>query len=254
VVQAIPSATSLAGEAYSQVIESFRAGADVVTATKSHLVTRWSDLERAGVERGCAIRVSAAAGAALPAVDLARRGFRGHECQRVRGSLNGTSNFVLNALGEGALLSSAIAAAQRSGIAERDPSGDLGGHDAAAKIVIINNLLWGRGASVDDVHVQGITDETASAARDAARDGMVLRSVATASPGVTPSMRVGLEAVGPEDSLYRLPGAEKAVEFDWGAGGSVVVSGGRSSPRGAALSLLKDALNLATGDRSPGFG
>lgn len=67
-------------------------------------------------------------------------------------------------------------------------------------------------------------------------------------------MRVRFEELPGSDALHRLPGAEKAVEFDCGPAGNVIVTGGRSSPRGAALAMVEDVLGLCTGERSPGLG
>jgi len=253
VVQAIPSDEAGSAAACQQVLDAFDAGADVVTATKSHLVTRWRVLEEAAEASRRAIRVSAAAGAALPMADLSRRALRGFPCSRLRGSLNGTTNFVLNELAGGVTLGDAIARARANGIAETDPSGDLSGRDAAAKLVIAANLLWGRGATVADVAVEGIESATGTLAAAAASRGRALRSVATAlHDGLT--MWVRLEDVADGDPLHRLPGSQKAVEFDCGSAGSIVLTGGESSRRGAALAMLKDVINLATGDRAIGFG
>ena len=117
-VQAIPSDAARSAIACEQVLDAFAEGADVVTATKSHLVTRWKEIEEAGLTSRRAIRVSAAAGAALPMVDVSRRALRGYPCVGVRGSFNGTSNFVLNEMSNGATLGEALGRAQAEGIAE----------------------------------------------------------------------------------------------------------------------------------------
>ncbi len=253
VVQAVPGDQPGSTAAFDQVLAALDAGAHVVTATKSHLVTRWAELDKAAHTAGRAIRVSGATGAALPAGDLGRRGIRALGCVAIRASLNGTSNHVLNELAIGESLDAVLADAVAAGIAEPEPSGDLDGSDAASKLVILANLTWGRAATIADVETGPITAETATLARQAARGGRALRQVATASIDVG-TMTVGLEAVAEGDALHHLPGAEKAVEFDCGQAGRIVVSGGRSSPRGAALALLKDVVNLATGDAGSGLG
>jgi homoserine dehydrogenase len=252
VVQAVPSAPELAGVALDQAIRSLGGGAHFVTATKSALVTDWERLEEAALSASRAIRVSAAAGAALPAADVARRGVRGLGCIRIRGSLNGTSNAVLTQLAAGAPLAEAISTAVAAGIAEPEPVGDLSGADAAAKMVILANLVWGLALTRNSAVMEPITDSTSDRALAASAKGQALRAIATASAHED-HVRVSIDAVGPDDPLYRLTGAEKAVEFDCGLAGSVLVSGGRSSPLGAGLALLKDVINLATGDSAPGF-
>ncbi len=249
VVQAIPSSEQLVDIATDQTLAAFEARVDVVTATKSHLARRWGLLTDAASRTGCRIRISAATGAALPAADVARLSLRGFRCLRIRGALNGTSTFVLERVAAGETLADAIAVAKSRGIAEADPTGDLDGSDAASKLVLLANLLWDRRASLDDVQREGIVDSSASRAVRAARDGRRLRSVATAAAD-TGRLEVRLEELPPGDPLYPLSGPEKAVAYDCGALGEIIVSGGRSSPRGASQAILKDVLSLAL-DRGP---
>jgi homoserine dehydrogenase len=250
VVQAIPSRADLVDTAFEQVVASFAAGMDVATATKSHLVHRWTDLDTAARQSGRRLRTSGATGAALPAADLARQSLRGFPCERIRGSLNGTSSFVLDRLAGGGSLSDAVGAAQVAGIAEADVASDLDGSDAASKLVLLANLLWARGLSIDDVERDGIDDASADRAARAARAGRRLRAVAVADGGGRAVVR--LEELDEQDPLYPVRGPEKAVAFDCGEIGQIVVSGGKASPRGAAHALLKDVLNLGL-EGSPGL-
>jgi homoserine dehydrogenase len=254
IVQAVPSATANSAEARDQIVRAMVAGADVVTATKSPLVAHWSELERAATDSGRCIRISAAAGAALPAVDLCRRALRALPCHSVRASLNGTTNFVLNQLQSGVSQQAAVDLAVEKGICEPNPIDDLSGRDAAMKIVILANLLWGRAHTLSDVSIEGIQDGIESRLKAAAAKGRVLRSVAIARLEPSSSLEVGLQELSPQDPLARLEGAEKGVEFDCAECGTITVIGGRSSPQGAAFALLKDVVNLGTGDRAIGFG
>jgi homoserine dehydrogenase len=249
VVQAIPSSEQLVDTATAQALAAFEARVDVVTATKSHLARRWSLLADAASRTGCRIRISAATGAALPAADVARLSLRGFRCVGIRGALNGTSSFVLERLAAGDALTDAIALAQSRGIAEADPTSDLDGSDAASKLVLLANLLWDVRASIDDVQWEGIVDSSAMRAVRAVRDGRRLRSVAAADKE-TGRLEVRLKALKPGDPLYSLSGSEKAVAYDCGAVGEIIVSGGRSSLRGASQAMLKDVLSLAL-DRGP---
>jgi homoserine dehydrogenase len=252
VVQAVPGGATSATSARDDVLAALGAGTHVVTATKSHLVAHWAELDTAARSASRAIRVSAAAGAGLPAVDLARRGVRGFGCVRIRGSLNGTSNVVLEHMADGMTLADAIAHAVEAGIAEPDPRGDLRGDDAAAKMAILANLAWGPPAHEARLTIEPIDEAVAPRAKEVRNYGTALRAVATATAHPR-DISVELQAVAQGDPLYGLHGAEKAVEFDCGAAGSVVVSGGRSSPYAAGLAMLKDVVNLLSGDASPGF-
>jgi len=252
VVQAIPSGESMVDVATAQVLAAFEAGMDVVTATKTHLVRRWEILADAAIRAGRRIRISGATGAALPAADLARVSLRAFPCRAIRGSLNGTSSFVLEQLADGGSLQDAVEVAQARGIAEADPTSDLNGWDAASKLVLLANLVWGRGGSIDAVEREPIEASTAARVAEAASLGRRLLAVASADAEAK-YLRVRLESLDAEDPLFHLSGAEKAVVFDCGNIGQITLAGGRSSPRGAAQAMLKDVLGLALEAGPGGF-
>ncbi|AXJ09988.1 homoserine dehydrogenase [Arthrobacter sp. PM3] len=251
-VQALPSSEEAHSRATHEAIAALRRGVHVVTATKSHLVSHWRELQRAAEIGRSRIRISGATGAALPAADLARLGVRGLGCNAVRACPNGTSTFVLDQLSGGAGLADAILEAQRRGIAESDPSADLSGQDAATKVRLMTGLVWGWDVSRMKVQLDPI-DHTASArALAAAGQGRRLRAVASASLDRPMLVSVRLESVAAQDPLRHIAGPEKAVVFVCPDAGDITVQGGRSSPQGAAVAMLKDVLNLVDAE-SPGF-
>lgn len=229
--QAVPSDGD--PRAAEEALTALRHGAHLVTATKSHLLGHWSELAAAAT--ASSVRISAATGAAMPAGDLARSVLRGFDVRSVSGCVNGTSTFVLDRLAEGADLPAAIAEAQRSGIAEADPTADLSGADAGTKFRLLAALLWGW-----DPATTGFEAEPIAEPLPAIPEGARPRHIASATrdePGV---VRVRLQTV--DGPLAALRGPEKAVRYDCGEAGEIVLSGGRSSPRGAALSMIKDTI------------
>ncbi|WP_262009213.1 homoserine dehydrogenase [Streptomyces sp. FIT100] len=252
-VQAVPSTPEVRDRAAAEAIAALRAGVHVVTATKSHLLSHWRQLAEAAGTGGALIRISGATGAALPAGDLARVGVRGLGCRSVRACPNGTVTFVLDRLAAGDSLAAAVAEARRRGIAEADPTADLSGSDAATKTRLLAGLLWGWDVSAVQTHLEGVDEHTARAARAAAATGGRLRAVATAEADDPHVVRVRLEETGPGDPLYALAGPEKAVVYRCPEAGDITVSGGRSSPLGAALAMVKDTLDVTAPART-GFG
>ncbi|UTT69723.1 hypothetical protein NMQ03_00625 [Arthrobacter sp. DNA4] len=251
-VQALPSSPEAHARALEEAVAALRSGVDVVTATKSHVLSHWRDLERAALDGGSRIRISGATGAALPAADMARVALRGMGCNAVRACPNGTSTFILDELSRGAGLESAVLEAQRRGIAEADPSADLSGKDAATKVRLIAGLLWNWDVSRIAVEAEPIGSSTAARALEASKRGLRLRAVASASLERPMVVTVRLEAVAPGDPLFSTAGPEKAMVFRCPDAGDITVQGGRSSPKGAALAMLKDVLDLG-GLFSAGF-
>lgn len=241
--QAVPSTPRVTGVAADEAEQALRRGAHVVTATKSHLLTRWSRLHAAARHGAVSIRFSAATGAALPAGDVARHSLLGFECRAIRGCPNGTSTYVLDRMAGGAGLDAAVADARARGIAEADPSADLSGTDAATKVRLLAGLVWGWDVSAVRVRTTAIDAETAGRARDAAVAGARLRAVAVACADRPGEVAVDHVATTPGDPLHAINGPDKAVVFDCADAGEITISGGRSSPRGAALAMLKDTLS-----------
>jgi homoserine dehydrogenase len=252
-VQCVPSSPEVRDQAAAEALLALRRGVHVVTATKSHLLSHWRDLGRAATEGGSLIRISGATGAALPAGDLARAGVRGLGCRTLRACPNGTATFVLDRLAAGDSLADAVAEARRRGIAEADPGADLSGSDAATKARLLAALLWGWDASAVRTETEAVDDGTARTAREAAASGHRLRAVASASADEPLLVRVRLERTAPGDPLHALTGPEKAVVYGCPDAGDITVSGGRSSPLGAALAMVKDTLDVAA-PRRLGFG
>lgn len=246
VAQAVPSDPGGSVAALADGLTAIDYGAHLVTATKSPLLSGWAQLHTTATRRGRGIRISGATGAALPAGDLARSALRGFDVRDVRGCLNGTASFVLDQLAEGVALAEAIAVAQSRGIAEADPAADLSGADTATKIRLLTGLLWGWDVSACDVEMEPITRDTAARAAEAGVRGAVLRHVGSASSDVPGQVLVRLREFPRSESPFgALAGPEKAVTFGCGEAGDITVSGGRSSPLGAALAMVKDTLSLA---------
>ena len=215
------------------------AGGAVVTANKAPLARAWSTLH-AGANGTRRIGYAAAAGAALPAVAVARALARRDDVRSFEAVLTGTTTFVLEAMAGGASAEDAVRAAQEQGIAEPDPSIDVGGWDTAAKLVILAHTLWDCDLEIDDVDVTGIEGADPAALR--AGGVRLVGRAERRSTGVRAS--VAPVALAPDHPLARLRGAEKGVLFRGADTGEVLVAGGRSHPRGAATAALADVLEL----------
>jgi homoserine dehydrogenase len=138
----------------------------------------------------------------------------------------------------GVSVQDATKAAQEAGIAEPDPSIDLGGWDTAAKLVVLASIVWeDLDLDLDRVAVSGIE------AADPSAEGLQLVGRAQRR-GDEVTARVGPEVLDPGHPLSALRGRDKGVVFRGWAIGEVVVTGGRSHPGGAAAAALGDVLRL----------
>ena len=123
------------------VLEALKAGKSVVTANKALVAAHSAELADAANAAGVDLYYEAAVAAAIPVVGMLRRSLAGDQVQRISGIVNGTTNFILDAMAStGADYEEALAEATRLGYAEADPTADVEGHDAASKAAILASM------------------------------------------------------------------------------------------------------------------
>lgn len=222
-------------------------GWHVATAGKGPLVLDYAALRDAARRAGVQIRCSAATAAALPTLDVGVLSLAGAEVLRVEGILNGTSNYVLTRMGEGLAFGDALGEARAKGIAEPDPSLDLGGWDTACKLVLIANAVLGTSFGLDEVVTEGIDAGWDLRVREAVAAGRAVKLLGRCSKreaGAGWTLRVAPADLGPDHPLFGVRGTSKGIVFETDTMGAVAVTGGQSDPRGAAAALLKDIINI----------
>src|SRR5207253_1944693 len=142
------------------VRELLRAGKSVVTANKQLIAREGADLFAIASEAGVQLRFEASVCAAIPVVKVLRESLVVSNVHRVLGIVNGTTNFILSRMERGVSYAEALAEAQALGYAEADPSDDVNGADAAAKMAILATVAFGSRVLLDDVETRGITELT----------------------------------------------------------------------------------------------
>jgi homoserine dehydrogenase len=150
------------------VLELLRKGVPVVTANKQLVARSGAELHAAAAEGGVQLRFEASVCAAIPVIKLLRESLVVTNVHRVLGIVNGTTNFVLGEMEAGRDYPDALAEAQRLGYAEADPTEDVSGLDAAAKMAILATVAFGSQVPFEEVSVVGIDalrDEHVAAAR-----------------------------------------------------------------------------------------
>ena len=140
------------------ILEAIRAGKHVVTANKELLAAHGRELMAAAAAAGVDLRFEAAVGGGIPLVHPLRESLAADRVTRLIGIVNGTTNYILTRMTEDAMsFDAALAEAQALGYAERDPTDDVEGHDAASKCAILASLAFDAPVSAGDVYREGIT-------------------------------------------------------------------------------------------------
>ena len=220
-------------------------GWHVVTADKGPLVVDFRCLKKKAERNHLALKFSGATAAALPTMDVALYSLAGAGISQVEGILNGTTNYILTRMKEGVGYKQSLEEARSMGIAEPDPSFDIEGWDTASKILIIANAALNTDFTLNDVKVEGITRIPPRLLSRAREKGKALKLLGRIyKKEVKFTLEVALTIVDSSHPLFGVDGTNKGISFFTDTMGAVTVTGGKSDPRGAGASLLKDIINI----------
>jgi homoserine dehydrogenase len=221
-------------------------GISVVLANKAPLVLAFTELSELAQRMGAGLAYSATVCGALPVINIGKRDLIAADILHVRGIFNSTSNFVLSEMAAGHDYATALAEAQRRGIAETNPSLDVKGWDTANKLVIIANSFLGMSATLTDVAVTGITHLTTADLQAAALQGTVIKLVAKAEAQAQGGYQLRVEptALPAGDFLAGCTGWEMGIEIRSDLYGLMYHKIWEREPLPTAAAMLRDAVNL----------
>jgi homoserine dehydrogenase len=234
----------------SWVRRAIESGKSVVTANKKLIAYYGVELERLAAERGGHLKYGAAVAGGIPVIPGLEQGMAGDRIERMEGILNGTCNFILSQMEAGAEYSAVLATAQSRGYAEADPTEDVGGFDARAKLAILMRLALRVVVDPDEIIPQPITAVTPvdfSYARDL---NCTIRQVSRAEErNGTVAATVGPMLVDKNSPMAWSRGTENMVILTGRYGGDVVFSGHGAGGHPTAVAVVSDLLALAHGSR-----
>ena len=187
-----------------------RDGMHLVTANKAVIALDYERLHELAAETGRQLRYSAAVGGGAPILETLDQASQTGTVLSVEGVMNGTCNFILGQLAEGALLADAIVEAQKLGFAEADPRGDIDGDDAADKLAIIIRHAFGIALDPRDIVKESLSDLSPHRLQAAAEQNWVIKQVASCSTGADGRIlaKIELRALAPDHRLARLRNEE----------------------------------------------
>ena len=232
---------------------ALKQGAAVVTANKMLLAEHAPELLHLAASHGTQLRFEAAVAGGVPLIHGVREGLAGDRLQRVAGILNGTSNYVLSRMAGGdEPMTAVLEDARRLGYAEADPSADIDGDDAGAKLVVLAGIAFRRHVKLSEVRRQSIRPISAADFRYARRLGCTIRQIAMVeSKGDQFDAFVG-PALVPRGSQFGLNmGANNVITISGHYGGENSFSGAGAGGPATAVAVVSDLLSLTQrlGDR-----
>jgi homoserine dehydrogenase len=232
------------------VIDALRAGRPVVTANKQLLAQHGDELFAVAREAGVQLRFEAAVAAVIPIVRTIQESFGVTEISKVFGIVNGTTNFILSEMAaSGAGYDEVLARAQELGYAEADPSDDVSGADAAAKMAILARLAFHTPVTLAEVSYQGIEEIQPDDLAYAKELGLSLKLLGVAERrdgGI--SVRVFPCFLYPGHPLAPIEGPFNAVMVEAPAITEVTMSGPGAGGLETASAVLGDVVSIIAGD------
>ncbi len=233
------------------VLAALKAGKPVVTANKELMAACGAELFDAAAKAGVDLLFEAAVAGAIPLMRPLRESLAGDRITRVLGIVNGTTNFILTRMTEsGQSFAEALAEAQALGYAERDPTADVEGHDAAAKASIIASLAFGVRVVAGDVYCEGISAVTADDIAMAERLGYVVKLLAVIDDvGGEVAVRVHPTMVPIAHPLASVRESFNAVFVEGAAAGELMFYGRGAGGRPTASAALGDVIDAAANRR-----
>jgi homoserine dehydrogenase len=234
-------------QAAGLVRSALKLGKPVVTANKALLASAEGvTLRSLAKERGADLLYEAAVAGAIPLVRALRESLTGERIRRVMGIVNGTTNFILTKMGEqGADYADALAEAQALGFAERDPSADVEGFDAAAKAAILAGVAFGYDVAGAEVMREGITAIRAFDVEFAGRLGYAVKLLAIVERAGDDalSVRVHPAMVPKSHPLAGVRGAFNAVFIEGEAVGELMLYGQGAGGLPTASAVVGDLID-----------
>ena len=228
---------------------ALEAGKSVVTANKKLIAAHGIALHELARSRGAHLFYGAAVAGGIPVIPGLQQGLAGERIERIEGILNGTCNYILSGMQAGAEYSVMLAEAQARGYAEADPTEDVGGFDARAKLVILSRLALRADLPLEEVRCEPITRLTAIDFEYARMLGCTIRQISRAELGADGSVvaMTGPMLVPERSPLAWSRGTENMVLVGGAFGGDVVFSGHGAGGHPTAVAVVSDLLALVHG-------
>jgi homoserine dehydrogenase len=242
------------------IVEALQGGKPVISANKELLANHGKELFETAENAGLDLLFEAAVAGGIPLIRPLRESLAGDRIHRVMGIVNGTTNYILTKMAEeGASFSDALAEAQTLGFAERDPTADVEGFDAAAKAAIIASIAFGARVVAGDVYREGISELTDADMESARELGYVVKLLAVAEEdphGV--AVRVHPTMIPASHPLASVRESFNAVFIEAEAVGELMFYGRGAGGGPTASAVLGDLIdaskNLVGGGRGATIG
>lgn len=229
------------------VIDALNAGKNVVTANKALMATYGKEVMETAERNNREIAFEASVGGGIPIIGPLKHSLIANEITSVMGIVNGTTNYMLTRMDEDGIgYDEVLKEAQAKGFAEANPSADVDGFDAAAKIAILASIAFNSRVTMDDVYTRGITNISPIDLEAAADMGYVVKLLAIAhrtDKGI--DVRVHPTMIPVDHQLAKVNGVYNAIYVTGDFVGETMFFGEGAGAGAAASAVMGDVLEVA---------
>lgn len=220
---------------------AFDAGKHVVTTNKGPIALAYPELTERAAQAKRLLRFEGTVMSGTPTIRLGMQALAGCQIYEAHGILNGTTNYILTQMEAGMSYADALVQAQKLGYAEADPTADVDGWDAAAKLLILSPALFGKQTRLEDLQVTGISQISQADVQAAQQAGERWKLIAKITPtgGSVAPIRIPLS-----NPLAGVSGATNAVTFVTDLLGEVTLVGAGAGRLQTGFALLSDLLDI----------
>ena len=241
-------------EPYELVKKALENGKSVVTANKALLAYHRYELQEIAGDLPLFYEASVAGG--IPIIGALRNGLSANHIESIVGILNGTCNYMLTKMiNEGVSYDDVLKEAQELGYAEADPTFDVGGFDAAHKLLILASIAYGIDAKPEDILIEGIENISSSDVEFAKEFGYEIKLLGIAKKGESGAeIRVHPAMVKASHPIAKVDGVMNAVSVVGDKVGQTMYYGPGAGGDATASAVIADIIEIARGNRGPMLG
>jgi len=241
-------------EPYALVKRALQNGKAVVTANKALLAYHRYELQEIAGDIPLMYEASTAGG--IPVIGALRTGLAANHIDAIQGIMNGTCNYMLTKMiNEGAQYDEILKEAQELGYAEADPTFDVGGFDAAHKLLILASIAYGIDAKPEDILIEGIENITQTDVAFAKEFGYEIKLLGIAKKvGEGVELRVHATMIPSESMIAKVDGVMNAVTVVGDRVGETMYYGPGAGGDATASAVIADIVDIVRGNQGPMLG
>jgi homoserine dehydrogenase len=230
----------------NHIISAMKSGKNVITVNKGPLALEFPSLMELAEYNRIAFKFSGTVGGGTPILEFAKRCLKGDRIISFEGILNGTTNYILSKMYEGLNFSEALQDASEKGYAEKDPTLDIDGYDAVAKLVIASNFVMNMKSTMKDVRREGISDVKPSQVLTERKKGNAIKLIASCDGK---NLVVKPKPVSMKDPIC-VDGILNAITFTCQHSGQQTIIGKGAGGMETASAILRDLIDIRSIIRS----